>query len=195
MARGGRRGRLVAAHGKEQTVREWARDLGVHVSTLNDRLASGMPPEKALRPRRQPVDSGAEIMVMAHGKVRSLEHWARLAGIKPSTIQRRLNAGWRPEYAVTKCSVAETREMWPGANRLPYREDRMAQLVVRELAPLTLEQIGAILGVNRERARVMVEQALAKLRATIGPDEREGLLSMLAERDAPSLWSELEDSL
>lgn len=136
-------------------------------------------------------------MVTAFGRTMPLQWWAHEYGISPRVIAKRLaDGGWTSEQAVTCHRRAETNELWPGANRLRYEDDRMMQLVVNELAPLTLEQIGLILGYNRERIRQIERDALAKLREAMGDEEREVLLGIIAERNATeSLWDELEQAL
>lgn len=64
--------------------------------------------------------------------------------------------------------------LWDGARTLPYALDAKAQRVVNYLAPCTLEQVGAVLGITRERVRQLEEGKLrvfrrrAELRAARG---------------------------
>ena len=45
--------KLYTAHGKTMTIREWADDLGVTLSCLRKRLASGMPYDKVFTPDKR----------------------------------------------------------------------------------------------------------------------------------------------
>ena len=79
-------------------------------------------------------------------------------------------------------SRASERELWPGANELPWELDHIARSVVfvRGDRGFTLEEIGVCLGVTKERVRVVEEIALRKLGVTIDEedvaDELRGLM-------------------
>jgi hypothetical protein len=47
-----RRNRLLTVFGRTQTLTQWARECGVHVSTMQDRLRHGMPLDRALSARK-----------------------------------------------------------------------------------------------------------------------------------------------
>lgn len=95
-----------AAHGKTLTIKEWSKELGVTVNTLEQRLQKyRMPPEKALVSGNLP--KGAEgprkghRMITAFGKTQSLTSWARERHMSPYTLKNRLDrANMKPEDAL-----------------------------------------------------------------------------------------------
>ena len=72
------------------------------------------------------------------------------------------------------------RELWPGANELPWELDHVCQALVRAHGPFTLEEVGVCFGFTKERARMVEEIALRKLGVTIDEedvaDELRGLM-------------------
>jgi hypothetical protein len=134
---------------------------------------------------------GAERLLTAFGKTQSLSEWERETGLH-RVLSARINAGWSPEEAVSCRGIAETRELWEGANTLPFGADPIAQMVVNEFAPLTLETIGMCFGVSRERVRQIEDRALTKLRQALTDegadvDIREMLKAWGAERGRSKL--------
>jgi hypothetical protein len=97
---------------------------------------------------------------------------ARLArGESPAELARKYGVSPR---AITHCRDRRKAwpEMWPGAGWTPFECDPIAIAVVNELGPLTLTQVGGIIGVTRERVRQIEEGALNKLRANPDPFAR-----------------------
>jgi hypothetical protein len=138
---------------------------------------------------------GAERLLTAFGKTQSLSDWERETGLG-RVLSARINAGWSPEEAVSCRGIAETRELWEGANTLPFDADPIAQMVVNEFAPLTLDTVGLCLGITRERARQLEERALLKLKALLvgegaDVDIREMLKAWGAERGRSKLGYDL----
>lgn len=48
----------------------------------------------------QANNQGNNRLITAHGETKTMAEWARLARLKPMTLQGRLNNGWSPEDAV-----------------------------------------------------------------------------------------------
>lgn len=121
-------------------------------------------------------------LVTAFGRVQSIGAWARETGINRYVIAQRLAKGIDPEEALSVKKACELREAWEGANALPFDADAMCQAIVARCSPLTLETVGAILGLTRERVRQIEEVALRKFAIGLLEDEgieREEVLDLL----------------
>lgn len=69
--------------------------------------------------------------------------------------------------SIAFASRRRSKTMWPEVDSVSYEDDVTARLIVRELAPLTLEQCASIFGVTSERIRQIEEQALRKLQTKV----------------------------
>jgi hypothetical protein len=122
LAPGMHNARLITFNGKELTLSDWGRSLGIGMGTLSARLRARWTIEEALtiplgqsRPRanapeRKPHKS--ERPVTHDGRTQSLSAWAREVGIAMPTLHRRLNAGWSVEAAFT-CPVIRPNPVKP----------------------------------------------------------------------------------
>ena len=91
--------RVLTHRGKSQTVAEWAREIGLPATTLYARLNKGIPVDEALSMTLQMP--GAPPRLLTHnGECHPLKVWARLLGMKPTTIRERLKRGWTVEKAL-----------------------------------------------------------------------------------------------
>jgi hypothetical protein len=124
--------------------------------------------------------------ITAYGRTQSISAWQREFGLHRGAIESRLKAGHSPEDAVSRGHISEAKELWPGANDLPFEADVIAQKLVNWHGPFTLETIGECLGITRERVRQVEARAFRKFReacALEGIDATE-LLAELREREA-----------
>lgn len=76
--------RKVTAHGRTQTVTEWARETGIPVQTILKRLENGWDPERSVTQKNRTKDN------------RSKEHVAEYRTWKD--IRRRCNSANRPDH-------------------------------------------------------------------------------------------------
>lgn len=83
-------------------------------------------------------------------------------------------------------TAAEKRELWPGANALPFEADSMVQRLIDWHGPFTLEVVGACLGLTRERIRQVEESARRKFRANLEAEgfDADEVMQLLEERAA-----------
>jgi len=71
-------------------------------------------------------------------------------------------------------------EPYEGFEELPYEEDEFAQLCVRHFSPMSLEEIGNISGLSKERIRQIAEEGMDKERRK----KNLGIKSILDEYDS-----------
>ena len=84
--------------GKDQTITEWAAELGIARGTITQRLAAGWSVDRALA---EPATTGKRFLTHA-GKRLSVAQWSRLTGIPYGTIHMRIQRyGWSVERALT----------------------------------------------------------------------------------------------
>ena len=91
-----RRVQRVWLNGQGMTLRQWARAVGMHPSTLQGRLKTGIALEEALKP---PVRLDQRIGF--RGQANTVAEWSRITGIEDATIRQRLKRGWSIEQALT----------------------------------------------------------------------------------------------
>ena len=126
---------------------------------------------------------GAPKRIQAFGEEHTVSEWSQITGIKAASINARLAEGVDPEDAVSRDHVTQARELWPGANDLPWEADGVAQGLLEQYGPFTLEEVGVFLGVSRERIRQIEEIALRKLKGALEDEgfTREECLGWLVE--------------
>ncbi len=117
---------------------------------------------------------------------KTARQWAEMSGVSAQTIYRRHVRGCPSDklLATGHAGLWQSKEAWEGANKLPYAEDVVAQVVVNGKGGMTLEEIGICLGTTRERVRQVEEKAIGKLLERLrhrGLDK--ALLAWLQERD------------
>jgi len=96
-----KRGMKLRAFGKSQTANEWAKETGLKVDTIQDRIRNGWSVEEAVSIK--PLSHGCNRNyegVTAFGQTKSITKWAREYGIAPNTVRRRLALGFGLEYAL-----------------------------------------------------------------------------------------------
>lgn len=99
--------RLVTFRGRTQSAKAWADELGLDAQRVRVRLGYGWTPEEALTMSvddammNRAIRAGGKGLVTFRGETRNMLEWSRVTGIKHSTIQYRLKAGWTVEDALT----------------------------------------------------------------------------------------------
>lgn len=129
-------------------------------------------------------------LVTAFGRTQTVEAWAAESKLDPSAIRRRLLQGRPAEYAVQnhRLKLRYDREMWPGANELPWAEDTIARALVARNGPLSLREVGDMMGVHREQIRLTERQAMRRFlgnarRLGLEREVREELMELARLRD------------
>lgn len=125
----------------------------------------------------------AQRVVECAGRAMTINDWARELGYNENTMRRRLS-----DMSVEDaCRGRHTEELWPGANTLPYAQDKIAQVMV-STGPKTHALIGAYLGIVREGVRKIEVRALEKLAALNDAELAELHESMREIRDGLCGW-------
>ena len=88
--------RILHFGGKAQTVRAWAKELGVSKTCLEGRLKAHWSVEKALT-----TPKGDQEVYTVNGEGRTLSGWAKKLGVCTQCLKGRLERGWSIERAVT----------------------------------------------------------------------------------------------
>jgi len=89
---------FLTFNGKTQTASEWARELGLNVTTVIWRVKKGWPVDRILTVDSESYKEGKMLTVC--GITKPLKQWAEETGLSRGTIQQRLRRGWSPERAV-----------------------------------------------------------------------------------------------
>lgn len=86
--------------GEKKTVTQWARVLSIHVNTLRRRLyVEKLSIEDAFN---IPLWGGrADALIIYKDDMKTLAQWARVLGVKSTTLRMRLIRGWSVERAFT----------------------------------------------------------------------------------------------
>lgn len=90
---------LTSHAGKTLSVRAWARELGVHPATISLRLKMQMPTHRVLHQGRLEPTLQQRIIRIGD-EAYPVNKWAKLRGLKPQDIHRRLNQGWTEREAL-----------------------------------------------------------------------------------------------
>jgi len=154
---------------------EWARMLGIPKSTLAFRIRRGVRGERLLARGK----IGRNVAITSHGKTQNMSAWARELGISLSVFSRRVSA-MGADAAISSGGrslfpgdLARSKDLswWPELDH-PWEDDPRAKYVVAHHPDgITLDEIGLLLGVTRERVRQIVESALRKLKNQPGSRE------------------------
>lgn len=97
-----RSNKLIEYAGEIHCVADWAERVGLPVRCLALRLRKGWDVGRALTTPRTIRDLPNRTPYEHNGECKSLAEWARSAGIKYSTLQERIRAGWDFQRAVTE---------------------------------------------------------------------------------------------
>lgn len=92
-----RRNHFIEYKGKKLTIAQWARELNVSPTVIQQRLKRNLPVEKVLCPQIKETKK----LITYHNKTLSIRQWSKLTGLKEQTIGRRLKKGWSIEDALT----------------------------------------------------------------------------------------------
>jgi hypothetical protein len=93
-----RSNRVVKYRGKNQTITQWARELGLRATTLYGRLNSGQEIARAMCAGNQ-----NQRLVSFRGKTQSVGQWADEVGVTRMALSNRLNyLGWSTKRALTE---------------------------------------------------------------------------------------------
>ena len=116
--RGGRRchrchyERQYLWEGVTQSMRAWARQLGLYYPTLSARLARGVPFARAIV-RERLVRTWMRKPLRIKGELVSQAEAARRLGISREAVRQRLRHGWAPRRAYTQ--PRQVKSLDPGA--------------------------------------------------------------------------------
>lgn len=84
---------LVEWHGETKTISEWARNIGIPVATLCNRIKNGWSVERALT--RKSHETGP--LLTYQGETHHLAEWARRMNVRYDLLSRRIAKGWSIE--------------------------------------------------------------------------------------------------
>lgn len=102
-----RRTRRITWNGETHTLKEWASRLGGTHSALTGRLHQGWSEHDAIAtpfndPWLERARRKGSLSITYRGETKTTTEWARITGIRRSTLQYRLGAGWPPETILTR---------------------------------------------------------------------------------------------
>jgi lambda repressor-like predicted transcriptional regulator len=99
---------LLTHNGQTKVLTEWARQAGVSLSTLKERLARGWPLSEAVTMGPRQMERKGQALHEMNGERRTLKDWSKAVGLNPATVQCRLQRGWSLEKALTQKPQART---------------------------------------------------------------------------------------
>lgn len=80
---------LITANGETKTLAQWSEIIGIHRSTIEDRLAKGMSPEEAIA-KKKTKEKADPLILNVNGRTISLAEISRESGIKKGTLWNRI---------------------------------------------------------------------------------------------------------
>lgn len=86
-------------NGKNQTLTEWAHEIGISVAQLSKRLKNGMSIEDAITTQIR----GTRIEL--YGEIHTLKEWSQITGIPYNTLKTRYHKGWSPQKILSSPTV------------------------------------------------------------------------------------------
>jgi transcriptional regulator with XRE-family HTH domain len=157
-----------------------------------DETDDGWDTPEETRPRAQDNAYGAAVCAARRARGWTQMSLAQELGIGETTVNRIESLGHMP-YARIQCAIRDLLGVEPPASQRTdalidattrYEDDRVCRYVVAHHAPCTLEMVGTLLGVTRERVRQLEMKALAKLAKNANADLRDAIewLRTRAER-------------
>jgi len=100
-ARNTRQNVFLTFSGKTQCMSDWARELGVPVPTLHNRLSRGWSPERALSTPLGTFSQQHRFLEF-NGERMRIGQWEERLGLSNGALRLRLDSGWSIEDALTK---------------------------------------------------------------------------------------------
>ena len=85
---------IIEFGGKQQTMAQWAREKGMSLALLHNRIKSGWDIPSALT-------TPAHALIEFDGRRKTMAEWARSVGIKQGTLWYRIKSGWSIAEALT----------------------------------------------------------------------------------------------
>lgn len=99
---------LIEFNGETLSISEWARKIGLKITTLQRRIAKGWPAEKALTTPKQELDERNAKYLTFNGKTMSYTAWSKEMGIGKKILTNRIANGWSVERALTTPVIKRT---------------------------------------------------------------------------------------
>ena len=93
-SRNKRRNVTIRAFGRTRCLSDWAKELGIGMHMITQRIKGGMTPEDAMT-----IPTERQLYT-AFGKTMGVTEWSRETGINRQTISARLKRGWAFERAI-----------------------------------------------------------------------------------------------
>lgn len=99
--------RFITFNDTTATLTEWSKIYNINITTLSDRLKSGMSFEEAIT---KPIyKSGGYLIFTINNETKMLSDWCKEYNMKYSTAFHRIKSGWDIERALTvapkKCNI------------------------------------------------------------------------------------------
>lgn len=91
-----RSNRFLEINGVRKTVSAWAEDSGINKATILSRLKKGRPLDRLFEPVKNLTSRNPDAIEI-NGEKHTVSEWSRRAGIKASTIWKRMARGWPAE--------------------------------------------------------------------------------------------------